>query len=133
MTDWGSVGRRARRGRKAAGALAIATSLWVTGCGTSLQYIDNSGKRHEPRGDPSRIKVLYKEPTEKYELLDTINWDYYQPGFRRPAITDVLTELRQKAWQVGGDAIIVRGQEVASPQSRNLLVLVDVIRFETQP
>ena len=106
--------------------------LLALSCGTSLQFIENSSKRYQPRGDPSTIKVFYNEPSETHELLGTLHWDYYQPGFRRPAITDVLPELKRKAWQVGGDAIVVR-QEVASPQSRNLLLVIDVIRFRDEP
>jgi len=78
-------------------------------------HSDNSTKKYEPRGRPETIEVLYEDPTDQYELLGTIDWDHYQPGFRRPSITEVLPQLRLKAWRVGGDAIVVRGQEVAPP------------------
>ena len=110
-------------------ALGLVT---IVGCGTSLQYVRNSTVSYASRRAPSEIKIFYSEPKLQYESLGIIIWDYYQPGWRAPSITDMLPQLRKKASEKGGDAIIIRKQEVLPLLQRNLRVIAEVIRHKIQ-
>jgi hypothetical protein len=81
------------------GAAVIIGMAFITACGTPLQYVKQTPGTYTPRGDPSTVKVLFADPGEPYEVLGFINWDYYQPGWRAPSITDILPRLQQKAWE----------------------------------
>ena len=112
------------------GALSL---LLLVGCGTPMQFIRNSHNATHIRRSPAEIQVYYSEPEAKYDNIGLIIWDHYQPGFRAPFISDVLPKLQVKASQEGGDAIIIRKQEVPPLTERNLRVAADVIRFRNDP
>ena len=110
--------------------LAIAVSLVLMACGTPLQYIPQSGASlPASHGLPADIQVFSGEPGRAYEVLGFINWDYYQPGWRAPSITDILPQLQKKAWESGGDALIIRKTETGEMHTRNLRVIAEVIRW----
>ena len=109
--------------------LFLLLLLLLSGCGTSLQFVRNSQADYPSRVSPSQVKVYYSEPDVGYDSIGLINWDYYQPGFRSPSITDVVAKLQQKAAKEGGDALIIRKQEIPPLTERNLRIIAEVIRF----
>ena len=113
------------------GVIALGLVI-IVGCGTSLQYVRNSTISYASRRTPSEVKIFYSEPKLQYESLGIINWDYYQPGWRAPSITDILPQLRKKVSEEGGDAIIIRKQEIPPLTERNLRVIAEVIRYKVQ-
>lgn len=110
--------------------IVFTLGLLLTGCGTGLQYTELSSETFERRTEPSKIDLLFEEPDREYTRLGRINWDYYEPGTSAPDLNDVSPDLRKKASQEGGDALIIRQQQ-SSPGSntRVFRVTAEVIRY----
>lgn len=109
--------------------LGIALLVAGGGCSVPIQYVRSSPSTFPPRGDPANVRLLYAEPLEPFEVLGVVSWEYYQPGLRAYEVPDILSRLQRKAWEVGGDALIVRKHIIDSAVTRNLQIVADVIRF----
>lgn len=110
--------------------LTFSLALILTGCGTGLQYTELTNETFEQQKDPNEIDLLFEEPDQEYTRLGRINWDYYEAGTSAPDLNDVSPDLRKKASQEGGDALIIRQQQ-SSPGSntRVFRVTAEVIKY----
>jgi hypothetical protein len=98
--------------------------LAVSGCST-MQYTAN------PQGvSDSGVRVLYAYPEAKYKNLGVIDFDFYQPGWREPTVTDALPKLKAKVSEVGGNALIVRNQRIGRNNNRFITVSAEVLDVE---
>lgn len=98
----------------------------LTGCST-MQYTAN------PQGNSysnSDVQVLYDYPSTQFKSLGVIDFDYYQPGFREPTVTDALPKLKDKVREVGGNALIVRNQRIGQFNNRYITVSTEVLLIE---
>jgi hypothetical protein len=110
------------------GVLVVLIALWLAGCAAGLQYA--SEKTYPPRGTAAGIQVFEgREPPEPYERLGQITWDYSRSKFTPPRLTEVLGELKQKAWEAGGDALVIRKLEEPTNPEGVLRLAADVVRF----
>jgi hypothetical protein len=110
--------------------LLILVVITIASCGTGPQFIRNDPAGYPLRHKAAEIQVYYAEPNKAYISIGLINWDYYQPGFRAPSITDLIPELQNVAAKEGGDALIIRKQEIPPLTERNLRVVAEIIRFK---
>ena len=103
----------------------------LAGCAAGLQYVQ-VGPTYPPRGSASEVKVFDRvEPPEPYERLGEIRWDYRRKKFTPPRLIEILPDLKQKAWEVGGDALIVRRlEEPQSDPEGTLRAVADVVRWK---
>ncbi|WP_303748426.1 hypothetical protein [Stenotrophomonas pigmentata] len=78
------------------------------------------------RGD---VRVLYEYPREaKYENLGVVEVEHYRAGFREPKLEDALPKLKERAVELGGNAVIVRSQKVDNLTSRKISLTAEVLR-----
>jgi hypothetical protein len=56
-----------------------------------------------------------------------IDFDYYQPGWREPSVTDALPQLKAKVRSVGGNALIIRNQRVGRFNNRFITISAEVL------
>ena len=101
----------------------LATCITLGGCST-MQYTAN------PQGEESGVRVLYEYPKAPYKNLGVIDFDFYQPGWREPTVTDALPKLKAKVSSVGGNALIVRNQRVGRGNTRFITVSAEVLNVE---
>ena len=106
-------------------AILLMLCLAVTGCST-MQYTSNAqGNSY------SDVQVLYGYPQTKFRNLGIIDFDFYQPGFRQPSVTDAFPKLKDKARQIGGNALIVRNQRIGQNNNRFIAISAEVLFIET--
>jgi hypothetical protein len=101
----------------------------VAACAAGLQY--TSEKTYPPRGTAEGIQVFdRREPPEAYERLGQITWDYQRTKFSPPNLQEIQSDLKQKVWEVGGDALIIRKLEEPRDPEGVLRVGADVVRWK---
>jgi hypothetical protein len=109
--------------------LLIGVAL-LAGCAGGLRYTA-TGPTYPPRGTAGDVKLFDRvEPPEPYERLGQLTWEYRRSKFTPPRLTEVLPELRRKAWEVGGDALIVRRLKEPPDPEGTLEVAADVVRWK---
>ena len=108
--------------------LSVVAVVVLAGCGSGPRYV--AERTYPPRGTPADVQVFdRREPPEPYERLGQLTWDYRRSKFTPPRLTEVLPELRQKAWEAGGDALVIRRLEESLDHEGVLRVSADVVRF----
>lgn len=101
----------------------LLTSL--AGCST-MQYTANPQTENQ-----SGISVLYAyPPAASFKNLGMIDFDYYQPGWREPSVTDALPKLKEKVAEVGGNALIVRNQRMSRYNARYITISAEVLKID---
>jgi len=102
----------------------------LAGCAAGMQYTQ-VGRSYPPRGTADQVQIYDRvEPPAPYERLGEIQWEYRRRKFTPPRLIEIVPELKQKAWEVGGDALVVRRLEEPQVDPEGLLKLVaDVVRF----
>lgn len=98
-----------------------------------MQFVADD-REYPTRSDPEQIEVIH--PSEAplgrpFVRVGVITWEYTHLRFTPPRLDDALPALRQKASEVGGDALVVRqAQMMGRPDPGKILHLrVDVIRW----
>jgi len=76
------------------------------------------------------VRVLYDYPREKFTNLGVIDFDYYQPGFREPTVSDAFPDLKTKVASVGGNALIVRNQRIGQVNNRFITISAEVLHVD---
>jgi hypothetical protein len=100
------------------------------GCAAGMQY-QQIGPTYLPRGTAGEVKIFEKgEPPEPYDRIGQITWDYRRSKFTPPQLEEIEGELRQKAYEVGGDAVVVRKLEEPKDPEAPLKLTADVVRFK---
>jgi hypothetical protein len=108
----------------------LLSLVFLTGCATGLQY-QALGPTYPPRGSASDVRLIEKgEPPEPYERLGQLTWDYRRSKFEPPTLQEILPELKQKAWEVGGDALVIRDLKEPRDSEGTLHVVSDVVRWK---
>ncbi len=101
--------------------LILLAVLAVTGCST-MQYTSN------PQGSTDAgVRVLYDYPAARFKNLGVVDFDFYQPGWREPTVTDALPKLKAKVTEVGGNALIVRNQRIGRNNNRFISISAEVL------
>jgi hypothetical protein len=90
-----------------------------------MQYTPNS----QGAGQPG-VRVLYDYPSANFKNLGVIDFDFYQPGFRQPTVTDALPKLKAKVQEVGGNALIVRNQRIGQNNNRFITISAEVLSVD---
>lgn len=104
--------------------LTVLIALSLAGC-ASVQYQANPSQSVQ-----SGVRVLYEYPNDaKYKSLGVITAEVYQPGFRAPTTSDVMPKLTAKAASAGGNALIVRNNQVGQ-FDRSISVTAEVLLVE---
>lgn len=78
-------------------------------------------------GGSSGVQVLYEYPRNNFRSLGVIDFEYYQPGFREPTVTDALPTLKAKVQDAGGNALIVRNQRIGRFNARFITISAEVL------
>jgi hypothetical protein len=113
---------------KTRGVLVVLGALWLAGCAAGLQY--TAEKSYPPRGTAAEVKIFDKvEPPEPYEKIGQISWDYQRRKFEPPQLKEIADDIKQKAWESGGDAIVIRKLEEPRDAEGVLRLSADVVRF----
>jgi hypothetical protein len=100
------------------------------GCAAGMQY-QQVGPTFPPRGTAADVKIIEKgEPSEPYDRVGQITWDYRRSKFTPPKLQEIEGELRKKAYEVGGDAVVVRKLEEPRDPEAPLKLTADVVRFK---
>ncbi len=108
--------------------LSVLLGVFIlASCGGPMQYVENIDRAPTAA---SHITVMYSEPQRAYEIVGIINWDYSKSVISIPSITDVLPRLKEKAAQEGGDAIIIRKQDILPLTENVLRLIIEVIKFK---
>jgi len=108
--------------------VVVLGALWLGGCAAGLQY--TSEKTYPPRGTAADVKIFNRsEPPEPYERLGQVTWDYSRSKFTAPELKEIEGDLKQKAWESGGDAIVIRDLQQPTSPDGVLRVKADVVRF----
>jgi hypothetical protein len=103
--------------------------LLLAGCAAGPQYVVE--KSYPPRGTADAVQILLqKEPAEAYERLGTLTWDYSRNKFTAPTLEEIQADLKQKVYEAGGDALIVRKLELPKASDGVLRLGADVVRFK---
>jgi hypothetical protein len=103
----------------------------VTGIGVGAAAGHDSCPTYPPRGSASDVRLIEKgEPPEPYERLGQLTWDYRRSKFEPPTLQEILPELKQKAWEVGGDALVIRDLKEPRDSEGTLHVVSDVVRWK---
>jgi hypothetical protein len=112
-------------------SLVLLLGLTVlAGCAAGMQY-RQTGPSYPPRGSADQIEVYDRTPPPRpYEQIGEITYDYQRRKFQPPTLAEILPELRQKAWEVGGDALVVRKNEEPKDPEGTLRVVADVVRWK---
>lgn len=101
--------------------LVLATALTLCACST-VEY-----RPHAQQPNQSGVRVLYEYPQDAiFKSLGTVEAYVYQPGWQAPTVTDVLPKLKEKAAAAGGNALIVRSQQVGQ-FDRSISVTAEVL------
>jgi len=107
--------------------MTIIAAILACGLGacTTMQYTPASRQAQS-----DGVQVLYEYPQDgKFKSLGTIDAYKYKPGLGAPTVADTLPELKAKAAAVGGNALIVRSQQVGQFQ-RSISVTAEVLSIE---
>lgn len=104
--------------------MAVLSAVLLTACST-MQYTPNPQS-----GTDGGVRVLYDYPRAKHRNLGVIDFDYYQPGFREPTVSDALPNLKAKVSSVGGNALIVRNQKIGRNNNRFITVSAEVLSVD---
>ncbi len=101
-------------------ALVAAT---LTGCTYNVAV----PKSYEAHG----VARLNDFPREgKYRNLGIHAWGFYLPGWGEPRPADVWDRLSRKVLALGGNACIVRHEQLVGVSSRNIEITCEVLALQ---
>lgn len=105
----------------------LLISIAASACArTQIDYLPNTTQMPQRVTPPANIAVLYDGPGRPYDVLGILQCKRYQPGVTDPVLTDVLGNIKQKASEVGGEAVIIRS---ATAAQRVINVHAEVIDY----
>lgn len=76
---------------------------------------------------PGGVAVLFEYPHSDFEKLGVVDVGYYRPGWTAPTLTDAMPKVEDKARQLGGNAVIIRGQRPGQVAARSIIVSAEVL------
>ena len=109
----------------------IALLAFLGGCVAGGMQYQQIGQTYPHRGSASDVRIFEKtEPPEQYDRIGQIVWDYSRRKFDAPTLREILPDMKQKAWEVGGDALIIRDLREPRDPEGTLHVVADVVRWK---
>ena len=109
---------------------AIVGLVFLSGCVAGGMQYQQIGQTYPRRGSADDIRIFEKtEPPEQYDRVGQIVWDYSRRKFDAPTVREILPDMKQKAWEVGGDALIIRDLTEPRNPDGTLHVAADVVRW----
>jgi len=76
------------------------------------------------------VRVLYEYPENvTYKTIGTVDAYVYRPGWGAPTVSDAMPKLIEKAAAAGGNALIVRNNQVGQ-FDRSISVTAEVLVVE---
>ena len=117
--------RRARR------FVLLLVGFSLAACAAGSMQFRAEGGPYPRRATVDQIQVFEAEPGRAYDRVGQITWDYTHSKFAAPELAEILPALKQKAWESGGDALIIRRASFTGQPAPNgpLHVVADVIRW----
>lgn len=79
----------------------VAWAVLAAAC-SSVTIVDDAAPR--PPVAATKVKVLYKEPTQPYEVVALVS---YEAATRFASVGDVIQKCRELAADAGADAIVI--------------------------
>ena len=115
-------------------AVVFAAGLILGACAPTALKFTPAGGTYPTRNTAEQVQVfnVANAPTRPFVKVGEISGGYQHKKFTVPKIEDALPELKQKAWEGGGDAIVVReAQIIGTPNpDKPLHIKADVIRWQ---
>ena len=116
--------------------LALAVLAFsITGCTTVQTHSFGGSNIQNTMGSPGQmrsslqnIQILYSDPRRDYESIGTFSVKKYKPGFSDPTVTDALEQLKESAYQLNADAVIIRNTNTPYGQ-RYIIIEGEAIRW----
>lgn len=109
-------------------AVRSLTLIALLSMGLSACTYDVAGT---PSYESSGVRRLYDYPRDRpYRNLGMHSWGFYEPGFSEPDLADVWGKLSKKVLALGGNACIVRYENVGKITARTLEVTCEVLKIE---
>jgi hypothetical protein len=110
--------------------LCLCILVALTACSKGFSFNPYTNEMFTPNRSVAEVLVLFESPKSEYRTIGFVDYDYYQPGWASPTISEAMPSLKEKVHAVGGDAVIVRSQVAGLGMERNLRIVGDVIRFQ---
>ncbi len=92
----------------------------LSACGSAIRFVPNGTPVTVTKTPVEKVQVFFNPPQTKYTSIGIFTWNYYQPGWHEPDITEAVPKIKQKASDVGADATIINRHEVDSSNGRLL-------------
>ncbi len=108
----------------------ILVCMFICGCSRGFNFSPYTSESYETRKTPQQVIIYLKAPSEKYKTIGIADFDYYQPGFSSPTLTEAFPQLKEYVSKVGGDAAIVNDTKTGLGFDRNIRIVAEVIRFD---
>lgn len=103
---------------------ALAASL--AGCAMSTTKVADPGG--------AQVAILQAPPEVRaYQSRGVYAYKFYRPGMDRPTVYDVWPQLSEQVRANGGNACLMRGQDVGWISLRTITVTCDVLAVEGLP
>lgn len=87
--------------------------------GSSIQ--NDMGYSGQQRASLENIQILYSDPRRDYETVGTFSVKRYKPAFSDPTVSDALEQLRQSAYELNADAVIIRSTN--TPYGQRIIII----------
>jgi hypothetical protein len=115
-------------------AVMLAAGLALGACAPAPLKFTPEGAQYAARGTAEQVQVfkLGQTPGRPFVKVGVIAGEFQHKKFTVPTLEDASPELKQKAWQAGGDAVVVRQAEIIGTPNpdKPLHITADVIRWQ---
>jgi len=114
--------------------VVLAASLILGACAPTGLKVTPEGGPYPARGTAEQIQVfsIANAPTRPFVKVGELAGEFQHKKFTVPKLEDALPDMKQKAWEAGGDALVVReAQIIGTPNpDKPLHIKADVIRWQ---
>ncbi|HEU4624270.1 MAG TPA: hypothetical protein VFS52_05880 [Steroidobacteraceae bacterium] len=117
-------------------AVVLALVTLAAGCASNPPAVDRPSEAATPEAaapapTPSDdVQLLSAYPQTDYEDLGTFQYTFFRPGFLTPSLNTVMTELKDKVRQSGGNAFVVLDQSPDKADKRVLHVSAELLKVK---
>jgi hypothetical protein len=115
-------------------AVVLAATLTLGACAPGALKFSPAGTQYPARGTAEQVQVfkLGQTPNRPFVKVGEITGEFQHKKFSVPTLEDATPELKQKAWEAGGDAVVVRRAEIIGTPNpdKPLHLTADVIRWQ---
>ncbi len=118
-------------GKAIGGGTQTLAKTWkdpVSACG-KMAYISLSKPQKKGEISPENIQFVFAEFWPQRTVLGTIHWNFCKPGKNTPTLNDALPELKKRAWEEGGRALIIDKNDIDDDNRDVLKIEARVVIF----